>query len=488
MLWKVSKTRYAIQLLLAVLVLAPTMGGSGAQMPGEDTFTTTIYHVNEVAYPIVQAYMRTWDDDREPVPNINIANIGLQVKGRNYNPNSAVAARQYAIQNLDQREEGFRTVFVLDASASMAGAPFNDALNALRQFIEGKRPNDQVAVLAIRDRSGGYEVVSRFETDPTQLYQRIGDVEADGQQTRLYDTVAAALEMCATALRGSATERNYPVLSTIVILSDGHDEGSVISRTELMNRIGQMERPIPIHSIAFTNIGREHLGNIEALSRATFGRYWDLEDTEYLGRTMQHIHRINRSDYVVMFRSYVPVDGESHTFRIGVEYPSGSGSFILSSAAFEAMDSPLPFTEEGREFYGNLLEQFPDNETAAFGDGDLSRRPPVDDQIDRWEQQQERTEVSGDVTGEKREPIAGDLDEEDNFLAAVMSFVDGADGMLLVAGGVILLLLLLTVAWVKRGSGHVAHSAASSGTTAPGAIRSTPHASETSTRSTDEPR
>lgn len=422
-----------------------------AQAPiGTDTYSFKVYHVNYGFYPIVQAYIRTGDENREPLPNLNIANIGLQVKGRNYNPEIAIPARQYRIETLEKRSEGFRTVIVLDASGSMKGAPFADAISALTRFIEAKRPVDQVAVLAIRnDESSGYEIVSNFEPNPTLLYQRISDIKCDGQKTRLYDSVAAALEMCATALKGGVAALDYAVLTTIIVLSDGKDEGSAISKDALLNRIGQLTIPIPIHSVAFTNIGRENLLNIEAFSRATFGRYWDIEDTQKLASTMQEIHRINRSDYVVTFRAYVPVDGESHTFRIGVEYPSGSGSFIPSSASFEAIESPAVYHATLKEHYTRLIEQYPELPQPPVGDSASTVVPPLSMPIVDTSQNQ-------DVDKPAAVPAVINEEEPPAPPPAVMgTYLEWLrnNALLLAVGIAILLLLVLIVVLVKSGGG-----------------------------------
>ena len=344
---------------MMVFCLAVVFGAMSVQAQAPGTYRFEIYHVNYGFYPIVQAYFRTWDDKLEPIPSLTPMSIGLQVQGRNYDPAKSIPAHQYGIETIERRSEGFRTVIVLDASGTMKGAPFEDARTAITRFIEAKRPVDQVAVIAIRDEAGGYELVSGFQTNPTILYGLIGDIKCDGQTTRLYDATVAALKMCGTAAKCDVVAMDYAVLSTIIVLSDGKDEGSSVSKDALLNRIGELPIPIPIHSVAFTSKDREHLLNIEALSLATFGRHWDLDDTQKLARTMQDIHHINRSDFVVTFRSYVPVDGDSHTFRIGVEYPYGSGSFLFRPGSFDAMDSPSTFNPALNEHYMRLLEQYP---------------------------------------------------------------------------------------------------------------------------------
>jgi hypothetical protein len=283
--------------MVGIVVIAASafyVAPAAAQAPlGNKQYAFKIYAVNSGFYPIVQVYLRTWDQNRDPLVNVNYANIGLMVKGKNYDPaifDPATRKTQYTIETLQNREEGFRTVFVLDCSLSMAGKPFADAQSALMKYVEVKRAADQIAVIAIRDTDQGYELVSGFEKDPSLLYQRIGDIKCDGQKTRLYDAVAGAMELCATASQGGTSNAGseHAVLNTIVVLSDGNDEGSAVARDELMNRIGQMPIPIPIFSLAYSNRNRDAFGNLEALSKGSFGRYWTHEDSQSFGATVQH--------------------------------------------------------------------------------------------------------------------------------------------------------------------------------------------------------
>ncbi|WP_217995060.1 hypothetical protein [Methylogaea oryzae] len=133
--------------------------GYGFAAPGG--YGLKVYRTNYALYPYVQVYFRTFDQNQQPLVNLNELNVGLMVKGKSYD----VAKRQYVIQPLRQRQEAVRTVLVLDASKSMAGAPFNAALEAAVRYIAGKRPQDEIAVLSIRDTKEGYDVVSNFERD-----------------------------------------------------------------------------------------------------------------------------------------------------------------------------------------------------------------------------------------------------------------------------------------------------------------------------------
>ncbi|MGR9108076.1 MAG: vWA domain-containing protein [Gammaproteobacteria bacterium] len=341
----------SVVLIVALAVLfnnAPPVGaqafqGAGIAAPGG--YGLKVYRVESGLYPFVHVYFRTFDQAMQPLVNLNLMNIGVMVKGRSYDP----LKRQYTIEPLRQRPELTRTVIVLDASGSLAGrrgsvSPFEAALRASMRYITAKRPQDEVAVLSIRDTKEGFEVTSQFERDDRLLAERLADVKPDGQRTRLYDTIGAAMQMCGMTAQGSngtPGSVNYPVSCSIVVLSDGHDEGGAITREELNTRITNLEIPIPIYSLAYTQKSTEYFKNLEALSKNSFGIYYGIgEAYDQMQRTIEAIQNVILSDYVVTFRSYIPVDGETHTMKLGVEYPTGSGKYTYQDAKFEAIALP----------------------------------------------------------------------------------------------------------------------------------------------------
>lgn len=342
-------------LLLLLFCTAPLFAqglGYGFAAPGG--YGLKIYRADYSLYPFVQVYLRSFDAEMQPLVNLNERNIGLMVKGRPYDP----MKRQYGIQSIRQREEATRSVLVIDASKSMAGAPFEETLRAAVGYIESKRPQDEVAVLAIRDTKDGYELVSQFERDERILARRIADIRPDGMQTRLYDSIGAAMQLCGMSAQGSIAGGTYVVSCSVVVFSDGKDEGSSISREELMTRISNMQIPIPIYSLAYSRTDPAHFRNLEALSKNSFGIYYLVgETTSRMQRIVESIQNILQSDYVVTFRSYTPVDGERHAFKLGVEYPSGSGKYVYDDGTFEAIQPP-PFPQI-QELIGRLNQKIP---------------------------------------------------------------------------------------------------------------------------------
>lgn len=333
-----EKLRISVLKGAILLGLCLDIGYAGAEaMAG--SYGLKIYRVNSGFYPYVEVYFRTFDQQQQSLINLNESNLGIMVKGRTYDPSK----RQYGIQTLGQRQEATRTVLVMDASKSMVGAPFEAALKAAARFIDTKQPQDEIAILAIRDTKEGYEIVSEFERDFGSLARRLADVKADGLKTRLYDSIGAAMQMCALTSQGSINPdvRNQVVSCAIVVFSDGYDEGSAVSREELNGRITQLPIPIPVYSLAYAKAATEHFQNLEAISKNSFGMYYLVGETlDKMQKIVEEISNIAKNDYVVTFRAYVPVDGEKHPLKLGIEYPAGSGKFTYDDGHFEAIEPP----------------------------------------------------------------------------------------------------------------------------------------------------
>jgi von Willebrand factor type A domain len=362
------------KLIFSAILLCYLLGG-GAAMAGEGAgfampggYGLKIYKVNFGFYPYVQVYFRTFDENQQPLVNLNEMNIGLMVKGKAYDP----MKRQYRINSIRKRQEATRSVLVLDASKSMDGPPFEAAIHAAARYIDSKRPQDEVAILSIRDTKTGYDVVSVFERDPAALGRRLVDVKADGNKTRLYDSIGAAMQMCGMTAQGSVTPsaENYIVSCSIVVFSDGKDDESALSREELNGRITNLNIPIPIYSLAYSRLNQKYFKNLEALSKNSFGIYYMVGETiDKMQKIVEEIQNIIQSDYVVTFRSYLPVDGEEHAFKIGVEYPSGSGKFTYENARFEAIEPPpLPSIMQIIQQLNQAIPPLPTSQTSPYYD------------------------------------------------------------------------------------------------------------------------
>ncbi len=352
---------------LLTLLCAMLLAGASAQTAnaGPDPgYGMKIFRVESALYPFVQIYLRTFDQNMDPLINLNERNVGIMVAGRAYDP----FKRQYFIQSVRNRPDTIRSVLVIDTSATMSGVPFNRTIEAIQRFINIKRDQDQVAIIALRDNTDGYELVSNFESNPTILYSRLGDLKPTGKKTRLYDGIAYALQTSGAAGAGASSSEaaQYPASTCIIVFSDGKDEGSAIDRSDLMNRITSLEIPVPIYSIAYTRINQSYLKNLQALSKNSFGIFYNVHESQNeMTKTIERIQNILQNDYVLTFRSYIPFDGRKYGVKVGIEYPANSGKMRYESAEFEAIE-PLTRFSKIREILRTLDENIPESKDGPY--------------------------------------------------------------------------------------------------------------------------
>ena len=332
----------AVQLMLVLTVAGLALTAAvpaQANNAGIQGYGLKIFRVESALYPFVHVYMRTFDQDMNPLVNLNVLNIGMMIEGRAYDPKK----KQYIIQPIRNREEATRSILVLDTSRTLKNADFDALVRAAARFIDAKRPQDQVAMLALDNSSEGYTILSNFDREPGTLGRRLADLQPKGEKIRLYDGVAAAMQMAGGAIGGGSSTSNvdYVVSTSIVVLSSGRDEDSAINRSDLMTRISNLKIPIPIYSLCFSGADGKDQRNLQALSKNSFGKYYQIGGNyDTITRNIEDIQTIMQNDYVLTFRSYIPVDGGKHNVKVGVEYPTGSGIMYYDASSFEALEPP----------------------------------------------------------------------------------------------------------------------------------------------------
>ena len=122
-----------LMLVVLVLVMGVVAKTSSAASPmgGIQGYGLKIFRVESGLYPFVNVYMRTFDQDMNPLVNLNVLNIGVMVEGRAYDPRK----KQYVIQSIRNREEALRSILVLDTNKALKGARFEAMIRAAARFI-----------------------------------------------------------------------------------------------------------------------------------------------------------------------------------------------------------------------------------------------------------------------------------------------------------------------------------------------------------------
>lgn len=206
---------------------------------------------------------------------------------------------------------------ILDMSGSMKST-LGQAKFALRSFLDTANPEDEAFLYSVSSRPNRN---AGFTDDADTLLNGIALSDARGS-TALIDTIYCGFD----TMRSARQPRK-----ALLIISDGMDNHSRYSRTELLERA--LESDVQIFTIAIYNApayekpiqlqeARQGLSLLEDLAAKTGGLHFVIRDSEDIGRAATSISRAIRNEYTI---AYVPGnstrDGRWHAIEVKLRVP-----------------------------------------------------------------------------------------------------------------------------------------------------------------------
>ena len=242
-------------------------------------------------------------------PQFPSVDLAFDLKGRDRNP---IAPRPSnlklysqgqeigtatSIRTFEQTGYGVTAILALDASGSMKGEPLNAIHASIAKFVNQARPQDKVAVLTFADRT---QTDVPFGASQTALANELQTVKARGKYTRLYDGLIDALALFTNS---------QPKRRQLLVISDGHDEGSNHTITEAILRAKSLG--VVIDSIGLTKDRGQYLTFLQQISLETGGTYLRAQSAQQLEALIgQGIHATRVTPVATFKLENVAADGK----------------------------------------------------------------------------------------------------------------------------------------------------------------------------------
>src|SRR5438876_7428753 len=236
------------------------------------------------------------------------------------------------IAHFDSASAPFNLVLLVDLSGSTTKVVELIKAAALH-FVEAARPFDRIGVITF---AGGQVVVSPLTTDHEALRQRIASIERPQGSTKLYDSLAFAMDEVFREAKDS--RRN-----AIVVMSDGLDsvlpnvtgEGSKLSYQEVIRRAKEFDGVV--YSIWVDTQSYEPLSPLD-IQQETFdlahdrlkeladvggGAFYECEELKDLAGAYDRVVADLGMLYTLSYRPSNKVrDGSWRTIRVNVNKPN----------------------------------------------------------------------------------------------------------------------------------------------------------------------
>jgi VWFA-related protein len=196
---------------------------------------------------------------------------------------------------------------VVDHSSTMR-RKLAEVSSAARTFVRSSNPEDEMFVVNFNERvSLGLPSSMRFTNRPAELERAITSAPAGGQ-TALYDAIAGGLE----ELRAANRDRKV-----LIVISDGGDNASARSLTQVMKLAGQSTAVIYTVGIFDEEDPDRKPGVLKRLAATTGGEAYLPKEFNEVTAICERIARDIRHRYTI---GYVPSnparDGSYRAIRV----------------------------------------------------------------------------------------------------------------------------------------------------------------------------
>jgi VWFA-related protein len=313
------------QLTLAPVLLAAALTrAEGVQpQPKEPVKATTSVEVGYVLVPFIVTDLKGL-----PVRGLRARDVTLLVDGQ--------PVKTDLFAHSDDAPVSF--TILLDGSGSMAlSGKFEGARAAVRALVDQKVRGDDFALFVFSE--GTVREAVPFTEDAARVVAAVNEVKPFGK-TAFFDALARMPDKSMLGKNGSRA---------IILLTDGIDNASMLSREELAALLEGVD--VPVYPIGLRSPGSpvspapgqsaEFLLNLEILghvARITGGRLSVVDDAARLPETVRLIEKDLRAQYLVGFTASGP--GPSRFHRISLRL-SGTVRAIRVRAGYRGPSPPV---------------------------------------------------------------------------------------------------------------------------------------------------
>jgi tight adherence protein B len=210
-------------------------------------------------------------------------------------------------------------VLAIDASNSMRGK-LDDAMAAARAFADRRLPDQRLGIIFFSSKP---TVALQPTTDVAAIDRTLAEAPPPTLGTRVYDAAASGV---------ATIERAGVAAGSVIVLSDGADHGSFITRNELVENARRAN--VRLFGVGLRS-WRFDRTSLQALS-VDGGNYAEAADPGDLAGIYRRLAERQGREFLVRYRSRQPLESD-----IAVAF-SVTGIRDVVTAAYRTPDFPVP--------------------------------------------------------------------------------------------------------------------------------------------------
>jgi VWFA-related protein len=244
-----------------------------------------ITQVDTSKFPTVTVYISVMDADGNPV--------GIDPNRLTVNENDTAMVPQQVTGSGDLQE--LITMLVMDVSGSMGTAgKLEAAKTAALEYIDQMRPNDKAGLISYNTQ---VKIIQPVTSDKSKLKDAVNILESGGD-TSMYDALIQA-EFALEPLSGR---------KAIILLTDGLDNHSRFTATDVLNTIGPSGLSISTIGLGNASQNRSNMTALDekalnSLAENAGGSYSFVEDPQGLQSLYAQLEKALQSEFAITYTS-----------------------------------------------------------------------------------------------------------------------------------------------------------------------------------------
>ncbi len=273
-----------------------------------------------------------------PIKNLNQSNFELYEN--NWNISS------FQVKRVKPNDDPKTIILLVDSSKSLKKNQFNTQIQAVNDFTQTLNANDRVSIISFDSKVKNH---CGFVSERQRISACIKNIKQEGENTLLYDAIFEALNL------GGSLE---PKRHSIVLFTDGLDEGSVITVDDLVNKTFRINTPLFI-------IGTGHkkkLSTLSRLARVSGGEIYHIGKTENLSRIYLLLNYLFDNNYLIKYISQASdflLDDQKVELKIRLKteqfQEEDSSHFFLPAFSFDSIWKRIQLDKRYFYFFSGIL-------------------------------------------------------------------------------------------------------------------------------------
>ena len=305
------RLRTAAAVLAAALIVPAIAQAANAQLSIQQV------ELRRKGWPKARAYVNVISNQSAPIPGLSHEFFKVYENG------STTSSKVLKVETLEAAQTGASIVIVVQASGAWGGIQ-EDVKKAVSAFVNGLGEKDQVAVV---DYAESAETLAPFSAEKGEVAGKVGKLQANGKSFLLYDGLAQAVGLYASAAapgKGAAASNEgslLPAAKAIIVISDGRDNGSATDVEKVIS--DAVKRGIPIHAVGHSEMEQDTLANLQGIATRTRGTYKGANGVDDISKGLTTIKDYIYKMYVLEWKTDLDHDGKEHKIEIAMESESG---------------------------------------------------------------------------------------------------------------------------------------------------------------------